>query len=212
MVKAAPAARKLAEELGVDIETVVPSKDNGFITMADVEGAAGVSSSPVENVRERPAEESRGALNHKIESDVKIGGMSFKKPGQGSLDHSTSKRLDIPTENLNNELHYHWATDDSGRVEQLRERRGYATVPNIKAENGDTITTRRRTGTNADGTPQYQQLMATPKTFREERMKKAEATRTFKEQGIIDSPTDERGNALNSGEYYMAQDSRIERK
>jgi len=224
MAKASPPVRKLAAELGVDLDSITPAKENGYVSMAEVEAAAGltepsiaepvaqVMKEPVVNARKRDTGESRGTLNHLKGGDAEADGMRFKRPDRGSLDHSTSKRLDIPKKYLNNELHYHWATDDGGRIEQMRERLGYAEVPNIKTDDGDTITTKRRTGTNKDGTPQYQQLMATPNEFYAERKMKAEEARTFKEQGIIDAPTDEKGNALSESEFYMAKGSSIGRK
>lgn len=238
MAKAAPKVRQLAKELGVDLDTIVPSRDNGYVSVEEVEAAAGlISEERLEamgakvpltdteissigktikdahvNTRTRDTGERRAKLNHNTDDDMEAGGMRFKRPDSGALDHSTSKRLDIPKKYLNNELHYHWAIDDGGRIEQMRERLGYAEVPNIEADNGDTITTRRRTGTNKDGTPQFQQLMATPNSFYAERKMKAEEARTFKEQGIIDTPTDDKGKPLNESEFYMAQGSSIGRK
>ena len=223
MTKAAPKARELAKELGLEIADIAGTGKGGFIKVIDVEVHAGLAKpeeaaqvfeapqAPVAAPRER-VEEFRGTLNHGKDNDVEIGGMRFKKPDSGALDHSTSKRLDIPKKYLNNELHYHWATDDGGRVEQLRERKGYAMVPDIKTESGDTITTRRLTGVNKDGSPQYQQLMATPNQFYGDRKKKTEDGRRFKEQGIVENPTDENGKPLDSNEFYMPAGSSIGRK
>lgn len=234
MAKAAPKARELATELDVDIETVQGTGKNGFVLVADVEAAAGlvapaenkltakqileplsdfdvVNPEAVVNTRTR-AEEPRGVLNHKKDDTHKAhGGLSFKRPDRGSLDYSTNKKLDIPQKYLNNELHYHFVIDDGGRVENLREHKGYASVPNITTPEGDTILTRRRSGTNKDGTPQYQQLMATPKSFYAERKEKAEEERTFKEQGLVDQPTDEHGKPLSTNEYYMHENTTIGR-
>lgn len=242
MVKAAPIVRTLAKELGVDINTLTASADNGYVSKDEVRAAvrSGVPAAPpayvvpaspidtinpeaVHNIPVAPPEpainhrardegEARAPLNHKKDDSVEVDGLRFKRPDRGNLDHSVSKRLDINKEYLNNDLDYRWVTDDGGRIEQLRERLGYASVPNIKTEDGDTITTRRLTGTNKDGTPQYQQLMATPKNFREERMAKAEENRVTKERGIVDAPTDEHGKALSTEEYYMPEGAKIERK
>ncbi len=207
-VRAAPAARNLARGLGVNIETVQGTGKNGTVCIKDVEKHAGVE--PVEiNVRK---DEARPVLNHMKDDALEIDGMRFSRPERGVLDNSKSKRLDIPQKYLNiEELHYHWVTDDGGSVERLRDSLGYAEVPNIKTPNGKEILTRRRTGSNKDGSTQYQQLMATPISYRNERLKEAEENRLLRERGTIEAPTDEDG-VMPSGEYYIHESSSITHK
>ena len=128
MAQEATKARELAKELSIEIEKVLGTGKGGFVLVADVELAAelpetakaadpvlGVTKPTPVNTRVRDEGEPRGVLNHLKDGDAEADGMTFKRPGRGTLDHSTNKRLYIPKKYLNNELHYHFATDSGGR-------------------------------------------------------------------------------------------------
>ena len=213
MASIAPAVRKRARELNVNLEQVTGSGQNGALKLADVEKHAGVYQEP-QKTRER-TEEDRPPLNHMTATQretgdtLEIDGISFKRPDRGVLNHSYSKRLDIPQEYLNNKLQYRWVVDDGGRVDSLRERLGYETIPDIATPQGSTISTRRRTGTNSDGSPQYQQLMATPKEFFEERKRADDQALKKRMQNVAKTPSDAEGK-LPEGEFYMKESHGIE--
>ena len=67
-VAATPAVRKLAKDLGVDLESVTPSGAGGRVTRIDVEGAAGVEreASDLENVETVPVTPVRKAIADRL--------------------------------------------------------------------------------------------------------------------------------------------------
>ena len=93
----------------------------------------------------------------------------------------------------------------------MRENLVYATVPDSKTPKGDIIPTGVRAGTGADGSPLFQHLMATPKSFKAERDAAAEEERLVKEGITVEEPTDEKGT-LSEDEYYMHENTSIGRK
>lgn len=198
----APAVRKRARELNVNLNDVQGTGKNGSLKVVDVENHAGVTPTPVVNNRQRDEGDARAVANHMQEDTRTIDGMNFKRPDRAISDYSTAKKLDIPKEYLNNDLSYRWVTDSGGRVENFRERLGYQEVPTIKTSAGDEIKTRRRIGTAKDGSPLYAHLMATPKEWRNERRQKADQARKVKMQDIANKPSDDKGT-LNENEYYM---------
>ena len=143
----------------------------------------------------------RTPLNHAKDTSTyeTAGGMQFRRSRTG-LDHSSKMALDIPTKLLNDELKYRWVNDSSGRVEKLREI-GYEVVDQKSLSKGEEISTRRRVGTNKDGSALFAQLMATPKKWHEERQSSAEDSRLKKERGIFTGQTDGSGDALDKSFY-----------
>ena len=116
--------------------------------------------------------------------------------------------LDIPKEYLNDELRYRWVNETSGRTEKLREI-GYETVDQASFSKGEKISTRRRVGTNKDGSALYAILMATPKKWYDERQALAENDRTNKERGLITGKIDGSGEEL--GKEFYNKGSKIQR-
>ena len=207
-LRAAPQARILARELGINLVEVTGTGRAGAIKVSDVQAHAGVSMPSGDAYLEKP----RGKMNYMMDGPndgvVERGGMRFKKPQNPVLDGSLSKKLDIPQKYLDNGLKYRWVTDDGGRVAQLRERYGYETVPEIVTPTGDIITTRRHTGMNKDNSLQYQQLMAIPEDWYNER-KAADNIRICEKMKEM-STTPHREEGMDKGkEYYVKSNTRL---
>lgn len=127
----------------------------------------------------------RQALNHATEN---IDGMDFRR-SRGILDGTTKKTLDIDPTCLNPKLSYYWTNDEKGLVDQRIEL-GYQTVPQLLSRTGEKISTRRRVGTQKDGTPLFAVLMATPKTWKNERQTAQEKERKKLEGSLISGSSD----------------------
>ena len=163
-----------------------------------------------EEIKQRK-DEDRSPLNHAKESTDSseyetIGGVRFRKK-RSALDHSSKMELDIRKELLHPDLNYRWVNDFNGRVEKLREM-DYEIVDQSSFK-GKEITSRRRVGTNKDGSSLYAQLMATPKIRYDDRKAKADADRNSKERGFISGKSDIAGEAL--GENFYNKGSKIQR-
>jgi hypothetical protein len=158
---------------------------------------------PVEN--KRPAE--RTPLNHATEHTETIGGMEFRRQ-RGALDQSDKRSLDIPERFLNTELNYRWVNDHNGLIESRRDM-GYEVVPDLSGARGEKVTTRRRVGTNKDGSPLYAQLMATPKKWKAERDAAAATERKAQNLAIAAGQTDGR-EALGKDFYVKDGHNKIE--
>ncbi len=142
----------------------------------------------------------RTPLNHATDDGTEnIGGIEFKR-GRGSLDHSDKRVLDIPKDLLNNKLYYHFVNDHNGLVESRREL-GYETIPELIGARGEKISTRRRVGTNKDGSPLYAQLMAIPKKWKQERDDAATAQRKADNLAIATGQSD--GKEALGKEFYV---------
>ena len=150
-------------------------------------------------------EEERTALNHATDKAASIGGIEFRR-ARGPLDGTDKKTLDVPPHLLNDELSYRWVNEHNGLVDKRREL-GYETVPEIVGASGEKITTRRRVGTNKDGSPQYAVLMATPKHWKQERDNAAEAERQRLEQSIQTGNSD--GKASLGDDFYVKRNTKI---
>lgn len=148
----------------------------------------------------------RTPLNHAIDNSLSVGGMQFRR-SRGLLDGSTSKSLDIDRKLLNPELEYRWVNDENGRVDRTREM-GYETVPEIDGPTGEKITTRRRVGTQKDGSPLMAHLMATPKQWKKEREDAQESQRQSLEVDLKRGTSD--GNEKIEGKFYAGKNNRIE--
>lgn len=127
----------------------------------------------------------RTPLNHAVE---KIDGMEFRR-SRGLLDGSSKKTLDIDPTVLNPELSYYWTNDEKGLVDQRIEL-GYQTVPQLLSRTGEKISTKRRVGTQKDGSPLFAVLMATPKIWKKERQDAQEVQRKKLEGALIAGNTD----------------------
>lgn len=145
----------------------------------------------------------RTPLNHATET---IDGMEFKR-SRGILDGSSKKTLDIDPTVLNPELSYYWTNDEKGLVDQRIEL-GYQTVPQLLSRTGEKISTRRRVGTQKDGTPLYAVLMATPKTWKKERQDAQEAQRKKLEGALVSGSTD--GKEELGDKFYTKEMTVIE--
>lgn len=139
----------------------------------------------------------RQPLNHATDNSLAIDGMEFRR-SRGLLDGSTKKTLDIDPEILNPELSYYWCNDEKGLVDQ-RVELGYQTVPQLLSRTGEKISTRRRVGTQKDGSPLEAVLMATPKTWKKERQDAQENERLRIESGLADGEVD--GKQLGKSFY-----------
>ncbi len=150
--------------------------------------------------RRENSSEGRSPLNHAKDSSTseEIGGMSFRR-NRAALDHSSKATLDINKELLNDELRYRWVNDSNGRIENLRET-GYEVVDQASFAKGEAITTRRRVGTNKDGSALFAVLMATPKKWFDERQAQSEKARSENERGMVSGKTDGK-EKLDDGFY-----------
>lgn len=143
----------------------------------------------------------RQPLNHVTDNSFKMDGMEFRR-SRGLLDGTTKKTLDIDPTCLNPELSYYWTNDEKGLVDQ-RVELGYQTVPQLLSRTGEKISTRRRVGTQKDGSPLFAVLMATPKSWKKERQNAQENERKRLESGIIAGSSD--GKEDLGGNFYTKQ-------
>lgn len=148
----------------------------------------------------------RTPLNHATDNSLSIDGMTFRRT-RGLLDGTSKKTLDIKPDLLNPELSYYWCNDEKGLVDQ-RVELGYQVVPQVLSKTGEQITTRRRVGTQKDGSPLFAVLMATPKQFKKERQDAQEAQRQSIERGLVAGKTDGKED-LGKG-FYTKPDTVID--
>lgn len=154
----------------------------------------------------RIPDEPRTPLNQIKGDAAEIDGMKFHR-SRGPLTHADKKTLDIPPDLLNPNLKYRWVNEVNGAIDKRREG-GYEIVPTIKGKMGEDISTRRRVGTNKDGSPIMASLMATPKKWHEDAENAAENERKRLEQGLIKGETDGK-EALNNSEFYTKPNNKI---
>ena len=148
----------------------------------------------------------RSPLNHATDSGtIDIEGMKFRR-SRGLLDGTSKKTLDIDPAILNPELAYYWTNDEKGLVDQ-RVEIGYQVVPQLLSRTGEKISTRRRVGTQKDGSPLEAVLMATPKNWKKERQDAQENERQKLEQGLLKGSTDGQ-DSLGKG-FYVHRDTEI---
>lgn len=148
----------------------------------------------------------RTPLNHATDNSLSIDGMKFRKV-RGLLDGTTKKTLDIPPDVLNPELSYYWCNDEKGLVDQRTEL-GYQVVPQLLSKTGEKIPTRRRVGTQKDGSELSAVLMATPKIWKKERQDAQEAQRKALESGLVAGATDGKENLGKA--FYTKSDTVID--
>lgn len=165
----------------------------------DEQEDAAVQSAQKKGVKKHTHE--RQSLNHAVEGSAKIDGMEFRR-SRGLLDGSSKKTLDIDPAVLNPELSYYWTNDEKGLVDQRIEL-GYQTVPQLLSRTGEKISTRRRVGTQKDGSPLEAVLMATPKTWKKERQDAQEHERKKLEGALIAGSSD--GKEELGGKFYTKQ-------
>lgn len=165
-----------------------------------------VSSAPAQEKPVAKHTHERTPLNHATDNSLSIDGMNFRKT-RGLLDGTTKKTLDIKTDLLNPELSYYWCNDEKGLVDQ-RVELGYQVVPQMLSKTGEKISTRRRVGTQKDGSPLEAVLMATPKNWKKERQDAQEAQRQELESGLVAGKTDGKEN-LGKG-FYTKSDTVID--
>jgi len=210
VVKCAPMLHKIAKKDGVDLSQVRGTGKNGTITKADYETHVGRSVEAPATAERHRDEDIRSPMNHLTDDTrhLEIGGMKFNR-NRASLDGSTRKTVDIPENCKNNDLHYRVVTDDKGKI-QAAKNIGYQEVGDkmINPDTGEKIETRYRMGTKKDGSDLYGYLMATPKQWKQERDEKAEEIRLSREQGMFQTPQDDKGNPL--GEEFYNKNSRME--
>lgn len=178
----------------------VQSEDN-FDEQDTVQDDGSESSTRKKVVKKHTHE--RQALNHATES---IDGMDFRR-SRGILEGSTKKTLDIDAACLNPNLSYYWTNDEKGLVDQRIEL-GYQTVPQLLSRTGEKISTRRRVGTQKDGTPLFAVLMATPKNWKKERQDAQENERKKLEGALISGSSD--GKEALGDKFYVKEMTVIE--
>lgn len=169
--------------------------DDNLIGTHEEREDAPIQSAPKNNKQKHT--HTRQPLNHAIDNSLAIDGMEFRR-SRSLLDGSSKKTLDIDSAILNPELSYYWTNDEKGLVDQ-RVELGYQTVPQLLSRTGEKISTRRRVGTQKDGSPLEAVLMATPKTWKKERQDAQENERLRIESGLADGEVD--GQQLGNSFY-----------
>ncbi len=147
----------------------------------------------------------RTPLNHASDNSVSIDGLQFRRSGS-ALDQSDKKTLDVNKDLLNPELSYRWVNEEKGLVDKRREM-GYQTVSELKGKMGEQITTRRRVGSNKDGSDLFAVLMATPKKWKDEREDAQEAQRRSQVDGMSAGKSDGKGDL--GKDFYVKDNHKI---
>lgn len=178
--------------------------DETFENQFDAQEDTQAESAPRKAQDKQPVR--RTPLNHANGGGMELDGMKFVR-SRGILDGTSKKTLDIDPACLNPNLSYYWTNDEKGLVDQ-RVELGYQVVPQLKSRTGEKISTRRRVGTQKDGSPLEAVLMATPKNWKKERMDAQENERQKLEGALRTGSSD--GQEKLGKEFYIHKETVIE--